>query len=198
MKRKLQETGRHCSLLNPEYFFHIQGCKPLVEDPAAHVKEMPPRLLADRAVNVFFQEWAPVFPVLHKPTFLQLYEEYVANPSKIKDSHKLATLYLVFSIAGLSGESPILGEVAACEYQWQPALENVIMQNTMNTLQCLILAIIYSMMRADYKRLQHYKAVAIGLSHRLGLHQSQKRFSFGALTLETRKRAFWTLHSLDW
>jgi hypothetical protein len=52
--------------------------------------------------------------------------------------------------------------------------------------------------RADYKRLQHYKGIAVGLSHRLGLHQSQKRFSFGALTTETRKKVFWTLYTLDW
>src|SRR5690606_32538908 len=36
------------------------------------------------------------------------------------------------------------------------------------------------------------------LSHRLGLHQSQKRFSFGALTIETRKKVFWTLYTVDW
>jgi hypothetical protein len=53
-------------------------------------------------------------------------------------------------------------------------------------------------MWADYKRLQHYKGIAVGLSHRLGLHQSQKRFSFGALTIETRKKVFWTLYTLDW
>jgi hypothetical protein len=29
------------------------------------------------------------------------------------------------------------------------------------------------------------------------LHQSQKRFSFGALTIETRKKVFWTLYTVD-
>lgn len=72
------------------------------------------------------------------------------------------------------------------------------MDNTIITLQCLILALIYCTVRADYKRLQHYKGIAIGLSHRLGLHQSQKRFSFGALTIETRKKVFWTLYTIDW
>lgn len=72
------------------------------------------------------------------------------------------------------------------------------MDNTIITLQCLILALMYCTVRADYKRLQHYKGIAIGLSHRLGLHQSQKRFSFGALTIETRKKVFWTLYTIDW
>lgn len=68
----------------------------------------------------------------------------------------------------------------------------------MSALQCLILAQIYCLQRADYARLLKYKGLAISLSHRLGLHQSQKRFALGALTSETRKKLFWTLYTLDW
>ena len=139
-----------------------------------------------------------MFPVLHKPAFLRVYEEFVADPEKIKNNHKLTQLYLVFSIAGLSSEQPDFQQLAACETQWHKSLEAVLMDNTMLTLQCLILALMYCTVRADYKRLQYYKGIAVGLSHRLGLHQSQKRFSFGALTIETRKKVFWTLYTLDW
>ena len=159
--------------------------------------QAPPRLFSDRCVNVYFQEWAPLFPVLHKPSFLRIYEDFVADPEKLKNKHKLAQLHLVFGIAGLSSESPDLQHIASCEKQWTEALEEVLMENTMLTLQCLILAVLYCSVKADYKRLLHYKGIAVGLSHRLGLHQSQKRFSFGALTIETRKRVFWTLYTLD-
>ena len=121
----------------------------------------------------------------------------MSDAEKVKNNHKLAQLYLVFAIAGLSSDQPDLEQIAACEQQWQRALDSVLMDNTIITLQCLVLAILYCSMRADYKRLQYYKGIAIGLSHRLGLHQSQKRFSFGALTIETRKKVFWTLYTLD-
>ncbi|KAI2473200.1 fungal-specific transcription factor domain-containing protein [Annulohypoxylon bovei var. microspora] len=196
-KRKLQENGKPCSDFNPEAFLHIQGCYPLIAKPSSQSTRVPPRLFSDRCVNIYFQEWAPLFPVLHKPTFLRLYEEFVADSEKVKNNHKLAQLHLVFSIAALSSDLPDMEQIAACEVQWQRALEAVIMDNTMNTLQCLVLALMYCTIRADYKRLQHYKGVAVGLSHRLGLHQSQKRFSFGALTIETRKKVFWTLYTLD-
>ncbi|KAI2625817.1 fungal-specific transcription factor domain-containing protein [Hypoxylon sp. NC1633] len=196
-KRKLQENGKPCSDFNPEAFLHIQGCYPLVAKQPAQSMRVPPRLFSDRCVNIYFQEWAPLFPVLHKPTFLRLYEEFVADSEKVKNNHKLAQLYLVFSIAALSSDLPDMDQIADCEAQWQRALEAAIMDNTMNTLQCLVLALMYCTIRADYKRLQHYKGIAVGLSHRLGLHQSQKRFSFGALTIETRKKVFWTLYTLD-
>ncbi|KAK4122409.1 hypothetical protein N657DRAFT_657231 [Parathielavia appendiculata] len=196
-KRKMQESGKSCSNFNPEAFLHIQGCYPLTAKPPSQTPRIPPRLFSDRCVNVYFQEWAPLFPILHKPTFLRVYEEFVADPEKIKNNHKLAQLYLVFSIASLSGDQPDLHQIAACEQQWQRALEAILMDNTMVTLQCLLLALVYCTIRADYKRLQHYKGIAVGLSHRLGLHQSQKRFSFGVLTIETRKKVFWTLYTLD-
>lgn len=194
----MQETGKSCSEFNPEAFLHIQGCYPLTPKPPAQTMRIPPRLFSDRCVNIYFQEWAPLFPVLHKPTFLRVYEEFVADPEKVRNNHKLAQLYLVFGIAALSGEQPDLHQIAACEQQWQRALEAILMDNTMMTLQCLLLALVYCTIRADYKRLQHYKGIAVGLSHRLGLHQSQKRFSFGVLTIETRKKVFWTLYTLDW
>ena len=88
-------------------------------------------------------------------------------------------------------------DVAAFEAQWQPALDSIQSENTLDTLQCLILAQMYCISNADYTKLIHYKGIAIGLSHRLGLHQSQKRFSLGALTSETRKKVFWTQYALD-
>ncbi|PON21589.1 hypothetical protein TGAM01_v209478 [Trichoderma gamsii] len=197
LKRKMQDSGKPCSDFTPDAFLHIQGSTPLVTKMSDQSSKIPPRLFSDRCVNVFFQEWAPLFPVLHKPTFLRIYEEFVNDPERVKGNYKLAQLYLVFSLAGLSSEAPDLQQVAACEYQWTKALDSLILENTMSTLQCLVLALLYCTVRADYRRLQHYKCVAVGLSHRLGLHQSQKRFSFGALTLETRKKVFWTLYALD-
>ncbi|OAA59116.1 c6 zinc finger domain containing protein [Niveomyces insectorum RCEF 264] len=196
-KKKMQENGKSCSDFHAEAFLHIQGCYPLVEKVSTSSMRVPPRLFSDRCVNVYFQEWSPLFPVLHRPAFLRIYDEFVSDADKVKNHHKLAQLYLVFAIAALSSDQPDLEQIAACEQQWQRSLDAVLMDNTIITLQCLVLAILYCTTRADYKRLQYYKGIAVGLSHRLGLHQSQKRFSFGALTTETRKKVFWTLYTLD-
>jgi len=138
-----------------------------------------------------------LFPVLHRNTFLRLYEEYNIDPDAITDHHKLAQLHLVFGISGLSGSLPDSQNIAICEHAWQRSLDKILMTNTLSTLQLLVLAVIYCILNGDYQRLIHYKGVAVGLAHRLGLHQSQKRFSLGALTLETRKKVFWSLYTVD-
>jgi hypothetical protein len=88
-------------------------------------------------------------------------------------------------------------DVDSFEAQWKSATESFLMDN-LATLQCLVLAQIFCLVKADYSHLLKYKGLAIGLSQRLGLHQSQKRFALGALTSETRKKVFWSMYTVDW
>jgi hypothetical protein len=198
-KRKIQETGKSCSTFNTEAFLNVQ-CNSSADQAnnLSLIECIPPRLFSDKCVQIFWQEWAPLFPVLSKTTFLRLYEEYVADPEKMTDNHKLAQLHLVFGIAALSCDFPDEDQISMCETQWQTSLDAILMENTLLTVQCLTLASIYSLLKGDYKRLQQYKGISVAISHRLGLHQSQKRFSFGALTMEMRKKIFWTLYTVDW
>lgn len=68
----------------------------------------------------------------------------------------------------------------------------------MTTLQCLILAQIFCIQKGDLDKVIHYKGLAIAISHRLGLHLSQKRFQLGTMTVETRRKVFWSLYAVDW
>jgi hypothetical protein len=107
-KRKVQETGKSCADFNPDGFFKPGDCNSpsavVSSSPMAPTSIAPPRLVSDQTVNIFFQEWAPLFPVLHRPTFLKLYEDYTANPESIEDKQSMAQLNLVFGIAALSAE----------------------------------------------------------------------------------------------
>ncbi|KAL8712723.1 MAG: hypothetical protein Q9225_006892 [Loekoesia sp. 1 TL-2023] len=199
-KTKVQESGKPCSSFETDVFF--KSCKSPASSPEASPAKVtttkaPPRLVSDQMVNIYFQEWAPLFPVLHRPTFLNLYTQYVASPENLKNQHAVAQLNLVFGIGAISSEwnKP---NAESFERQWRDAIEAILPENTLATLQCLVLAQLYCIAKADHNKLLHYKGTAISLSHRLGLHHSQKRFPLGALTCETRKRVFWTLYTLDW
>ncbi|KAF2740146.1 hypothetical protein EJ04DRAFT_233479 [Polyplosphaeria fusca] len=210
-KQRAQETGRSSSELNSNTFFGT-GSKPASRARIVSYKA-PPRLVSDQMINIFFQEWAPLFPVLHRPTFLSLYEQYVSSPESMADKKSIAKLNLVFGIAALSSDvgthslsydrptdmhKPRDGQdVESFETQWQSAIESFLMDNDVATLQCLVLAQVYCLLKADYARLLKYKGLAVGLSQRLGLHQSQKRFALSALMSETRKKVFWSLYTID-
>jgi hypothetical protein len=59
--------------------------------------------LSDQLINIFFQEWAPLYPVVHRPTILKAYEQYLNKPDSLKqDLPGLAQLNLIFGIANLS------------------------------------------------------------------------------------------------
>ncbi|KAL8688758.1 MAG: hypothetical protein Q9224_004805, partial [Gallowayella concinna] len=216
-KAKVKESGKCCPEFAIETFF-ASGKTPTSSPKGSPATIMapkpPPRLIADQMINVFFQEWAPLFPVLHRPSFLNIYTQYVADPEGSTDQHSLAQLNLVFCIASQSMEVRYhtkrdkshrlmvykqgnKAHAKSFERQWHDALEAVLPENTVATLQCLVLAQMYCIVKADYTNLLHYKGIAINLSHRLGLHQSQKRFSLDALLSETRKKVFWTLYTLD-
>jgi hypothetical protein len=198
-KNKLQEVE------NPSSDFKVRALFPTSTQaasgtvkPQAVCFQAPARMVSDQLVNIFFQEWMPLFPILHKPAFLSLYEEYLACPEAVEDKTQLAQLNLVFAIAAHSSDVPIQQDIESFTAQWQAAVEASLMDSTIPTVQCLLLAVIASLQSGEYGRVSKYKAFAVSLSQRLGLHQSQKRFDLGTLTIETRKRLFWTLYTLDW
>lgn len=105
-KHKVQEKGRSTAEIDTEAL--LKGLPPKDQErprssassssePSTPVTfKAPPRLVSDQLINVFFQEWAPLFPVLHRPTFLGLYEKYVADADAVTDRAEIAQLNLVF------------------------------------------------------------------------------------------------------
>lgn len=197
-KHRVQESGKSLLSLDTSAFLNAQYKSDDTSGDFSRIASIPPRMFSDRCVNVFFQEWAPLFPVLHKSAFLQLYEDYSMDPEAMTDNHNLAQLHLVFGVAGSSSDSPDRDQIALCDTQWRVALNSVLTENTLATIQCLILASLYCISKGDYESLSLYKGIAVTGALRLGLHQSQKRFLFDTLTTETRKKVFWSLYTIDW
>jgi Fungal specific transcription factor domain len=98
-KRRAQETHRGSVGFNVDAMLAVQ--------PSNHVcsqmcTSTPALMLSDRLVNTFFQEFAPLFPILHRPSFLGIYNEYIVSPSSITDKNALAMVNFAFAIASLS------------------------------------------------------------------------------------------------
>lgn len=198
LKQKIQETGNSYPAFDTETFLNLPSNSPNdLRSDLSQIPFIPSRHFSDNCMRSFCQEWAPLFPILNMVSFLRLYGDYVKDPEKMTNDYNLTQLHLVFSIAAFPGKAADRSDVAMCERQWQSSINAIITGNTIMTLQCLVLASLFSLLKGDYTRLQLYKGMAVGLSYRLGLHQSQKSFRFCAVTLETRKKVFWTLYTVD-
>jgi hypothetical protein len=200
-KRKVEEGGRSTADINTERLLatRTDNMDGSPSTPSSSVVwKAPSRMASDQLVNIFFQEWAPLFPILHRPTFLTLYERYTADSDAVSDKAEIAQLNLVFGIAAISGGDRSSEDLESFESQWKAAADAILTENCMATLQVLILAQIFCIQRGELTRLLTYKGLSTTVSARLGLHQSQKRFALGTLTCETRKKVFWTLYTVDW
>ncbi|GFF69321.1 transcriptional activator protein acu-15 [Aspergillus udagawae] len=157
-----------------------------------------PRLVSDQLINIFFQEWAPLYPVVHRPTILKAYEKYLSNTESLQGTtHDLVQLNLIFGIAALASTSRTNQDPTVFEDNWSSTLETLSSSISISTLQCYVLAQMYCMTKGDYTGLLRYRGLAVGLCHQLRLHQSQKRFSANPLVAETRKKVFWCQYVLD-
>lgn len=161
----------------------------------------PSRLLADHLVVTYFQEYHSLFPVIHQPTFIRSYERLIKSvesgkPGAGLPKHTIAQLFLVFAISAEHTEARETPQ-ESFDSQWQAALNSILMEPTLETLQCLVLAQLYCFAKGDYSRLLQYKSLAVGICLRLGLHQSQKKFALSPLAGEMRKRVFWCAATLD-
>jgi Fungal specific transcription factor domain len=149
---------------------------------------------------LFFQEWQPLLPVLHRPTFLRVYEQYLAGPDAgnwHSSKHAIAQLFLIFEISALSCGHQQRTSTPSYENQWRRALYSTSSAPTISTIQSQVLAQLCYLLKADYTHLARHRGIAVGMCHELGLHQSHKYHSLSAFEAETRKKVFWCQYVLD-
>ncbi|PHH80148.1 hypothetical protein CDD80_2686 [Ophiocordyceps camponoti-rufipedis] len=193
LEQALMKLGSQFSNFNAGALLQAHFRTPLASREPGQCPLTPPGLLTERYVEIFLRQWAPLFPILNRDTLLRAYNGFVAQPDGVGCSYRVAQLYLVFAIAQLSSESPDLGQVASYERQWTAVMETQFLADSLDALQCLVLAVLYCALLGDDRRTQHYKSLAVGLSLRLGLYHGQKQFPI----CQTRERISLTLYTLD-
>ncbi|KIX05432.1 uncharacterized protein Z518_06304 [Rhinocladiella mackenziei CBS 650.93] len=195
--QKVQETGRQAAGVSSS---NLQKAIQPIRQTMVPGPKVPPRILSDQYINLFFQEWQPLLPVLHRPTFLRVYEQYLANPENgnwQSNKQALAQLFLIFEIAALSSLTTPKKSTPSFESQWRKALYSTSSSASLSTLQCHVLAQICYLLRADYTHLTRHRGIAVTMCHELGLHQGHKYHSLSPLEAETRKKVFWCQYVLD-
>ncbi|RPB22703.1 hypothetical protein L211DRAFT_788167 [Terfezia boudieri ATCC MYA-4762] len=198
------ETGRLTHDFDISSFFMNQSSGNTQALQQAPPNNAPSRLSSDHLITTFFQQYHPLFPILHRPSFLKEYEKLISCseistvPSKILSKHSLVQLYLVFAIAARNSEvMHNKAEVNLFDIHWRWFLDAILLESSLETVQCLVLAQLNCFVSSDYERLAQYKSLCVATVLRLGLNRAQKDFANNAVLTEVSKRVFWCVYCLD-
>jgi hypothetical protein len=193
---KLVQQGKTTSQTSTKSLTALPA--PVVRASRNQTVKTAPRLVSDQLINIFFQEWAPLYPVVHRPTILKAYEQYLGITESLQsDAHTMAQLNLIFGIAALSSRSRTNQDPAFFEENWSSQLDSFAGDTSILSLQCFVLAQMYCITRSDYRSLLRYRALAVDICHQMGLYEPQENLALSPLEGETRKKVFWCQYVLD-
>ncbi|ORY57697.1 fungal-specific transcription factor domain-domain-containing protein [Leucosporidium creatinivorum] len=182
--------------------------------------ELPDRDLADKLINVFFEQLQPLYPILHRPTFMREYEILWKTPLHRLNPMKMALVFAVLACA-----SPLVDDRRAQNQgRFNPALGATFsLQSTVGVERNGVgfygtanILVLHGVTDATLEQVQTYALFALFLCNSncaarawivlgqairfavdLGLHRSLAQAKLPKLEKERRRRAFWSLYTID-
>ncbi|WAO84520.1 Fungal-trans domain-containing protein [Fusarium falciforme] len=179
------------------------------KDPFAAV--YPPRRTADDFVRCFWEFVHPVFPVLHKTSFMNRYnllwsaEENEANNDNISEMDEVifsSTLNIVFAIGCRFSESvPAASRASLAQTFYQRSRSiyrfEILDSMSLSAVQMLLLTGVYLQSTQQATRCWNVVGLAIRAGQSLGLHVESPNQPRSQLTREMRRRVWHTCLVLD-
>ncbi|KAI9836894.1 MAG: hypothetical protein M1819_001059 [Sarea resinae] len=163
---------------------------------------LPPYDSALSFISVFFDQATHMFPVLHKPTFLKSVQQIYEIPLSTHLTSFLPQLYMVLAVgaqyqalkSGDEAASTMVGRfyrIAKDSQYPRGAHEDLMLLQDM-VLE-LILLEAWDRPSEAAKLCRETTALVL----QLGLHRHSRRFRYGPLETEMRKRIFWCVYIID-
>lgn len=181
--------------------------QPVVEDVWTSIR-LPVRETAERYVNAWFDSWRCIFPILHRPSFMEAMDRLYSAPTERRDPGFAAILFLVLAIgcrhtvlAGVANDGISTvhssGEDIDLFGRSTTFRNNILAQNDIMTLQYQELLTLWYLYTGKRSLAFQMTGSVTRLALELGLHRHTRRFRFNPLLTELRKRAFWVGYLLD-
>ncbi|KAI1806153.1 fungal-specific transcription factor domain-containing protein [Daldinia bambusicola] len=152
--------------------------------PTIRPAEFPPRDLAIKMVELYFQHANPQIPVLHRENFMQLFERAYAEEGRVRGPKELYILNMVYAIGGgiimdaqttsskVSGEEKRQAQPeeyhASAVVHLEACLSNS--GGGLEELQAVLLLANFALLRPVPPGLWYIVGVAVRLAVDLGLH----------------------------
>ena len=155
-----------------------------------------------RIVESAIDTWTPLYPAVHKPTALAVYERLLRD--KTGDIVHLYHILVLLSLGtiGLPGDCVQPHQHLLCRSDSYYSIAStisgtVLTHHGMPTLQGLIFAQLYMQLSCRHADASHFGGIAARLAQTLGLHRHSARFKLDPLETELRRRTWWCQYSLD-
>jgi hypothetical protein len=168
------------------------------------------RRQADNFVNCYWEFVHPLFPVLHRPTFVRKYEQLwsdAANPAEYTSEDEEAaftsTLNLVFAVGcKFSSLIDAAQKSSVSDNFYQRARQaypfDILDSTSISLVQMLVLMAVYLQSTEYASRCWNSAGLAIRMAQSLGLHVDQNgRKNNTQLEVQMRRRIWHTCSSID-
>ncbi|WEW55242.1 Gypsy retrotransposon integrase-like protein 1 [Emydomyces testavorans] len=191
----------------------LEAAKSLSDSPIdtymALAHDLPPRDIARRLCDNTLENACIVLRFMHKPTFNAMFNRIYDTPAEQytnQENSFLPLLYLALAVGCLfrgvgdstldrSGYEPAVDQ----GFQYFKAgrlLLDITECRDLTSLQTICFMILFLQSSANVSTCYSYIGIALRASLRLGLHRSVST-NFNPVELETRKRVFWVVRSMD-
>ncbi|KAA8898677.1 hypothetical protein TRICI_006494 [Trichomonascus ciferrii] len=164
------------------------------------------RVLCDKLLTTYFQEWHSTFSILDQDNFVSQYQKYMGNDAcDFSENPTFAIqLIMVLNLAALGSKDPSVHHEIKALDDWKPLFSSALQTKPgLDTLQALCLTLLYSLHVGNTSDVWHFRAVSVNMAYRLGLHRppSTLRHHDGSQLsgpeATTRTKLFWTVYALD-
>ncbi|KAI1957177.1 Gypsy retrotransposon integrase-like protein 1 [Ophidiomyces ophidiicola] len=191
----------------------LEGAKSSSDSPIdtymslAH--DLPPRDIARNLCDNALDEACIVLRFMHKPTFNSMFNRIYDIPAEKytnKENTFLPLLYLALAVGCLFRG---VGDCTLDKSGYEPAVDqgfqyfkagrlllDITECRDLTSLQAICFMILFLQSSANVSTCYSYIGIALRASLRLGLHRSVSA-NFSPVELETRKRVFWVVRSMD-
>jgi hypothetical protein len=164
---------------------------------------VPSRLVADRLVSIYFQEWQSVFVILDQVEFLRKYEAYFEMPES--DPTFAVIVTLVCALGSLATKDEVISaETWRLDAEWRRLLTRQVEDKpTLETQQAMLLSLLYAMHTGSIDDMWRYRMICHSMAQRLGLHRDARLIrtrdgkSLSSQEIDLRSRLVWVAYSLD-
>uniref|UniRef100_A0A0L0MZM8 Regulatory protein GAL4 n=1 Tax=Tolypocladium ophioglossoides (strain CBS 100239) TaxID=1163406 RepID=A0A0L0MZM8_TOLOC len=156
----------------------------------------PNRHIAESMIDAYFRLYHVSYPLVHEPTFRAQYSEVIARPN---GPCWTALAYIVAAIGvWTSGSSSADALDLALFAQARSILGfNVLEVGNLSLVQALTLASNYQQKRDKPNSGYNCLGLSARMAMGLGLHKEVQGWSIAPLSMEIRRRVWWTLCSFD-